>query len=308
MTCQKCGASILPATAERTGGLCMPCKLGRRRGFEEVLTPPPVTLSIQQYLALLEGLPFPDTEQRRNFVDYVTSAHSWYKHLPRYLPGAPFFFFIDRFAGCDWVALRDGSYGITERQEAGFHYSDIPTLEYRTRFGFLGYSCEEGTAVFPLGRGDLALPRDKMIAIPGEDGQPSGIPQAVLNAGRVELTAMIHPRSAAYGFWAVRSPEVQPTIPWPNESGGQTTLKRIFQRCAEMQKPEYLEERSKREVNALQLMKACRTDKEKLDMVERATLDPILHELIEPERLRQKAEMLNAIDRVCSLIQEAGSC
>jgi hypothetical protein len=285
----------------------MPCKQGGRRDLEEVLARPLGVLSMQEYLALVQDLPLPAAEQRGRFVDYVTSAHSWYKHLPRYLPGAPFYFFIDRFAGCDWVALRDGSYGIAEREEEGLHYSDIPTIEYRTRFGFLSYSCEEGTAVFPLGRGDMALPRDKMLAIPGEDGQPCGMPQPVLEAGRVELTAMIHPLSPAYDFWAPQSPEVQRHIYWPSESGGQTTLKRIFERCAEMQKPEYLKEKEEREANALKLLKACRTGKEKMDVIHRAALDPVLHELMEPERVRQKAEILKAIDRVCMLIHEAGS-
>jgi hypothetical protein len=32
--------------------------------------------------------------------------------------------------------------------------------------------------------------------------------------------------------------------------------------------------------------------------------DPVLHELLEPERLRQTTEMLKAIDRVCMLVQE----
>ena len=29
--CSKCGASILPSTAGRTGGVCMPCAKGKRR-------------------------------------------------------------------------------------------------------------------------------------------------------------------------------------------------------------------------------------------------------------------------------------
>ncbi len=33
--CAKCGAMILPATAEATGGLCMPCKQGFRESLEE---------------------------------------------------------------------------------------------------------------------------------------------------------------------------------------------------------------------------------------------------------------------------------
>ncbi len=33
--CRKCGAMILPVTAERTGGLCMVCKMGRTRRQSE---------------------------------------------------------------------------------------------------------------------------------------------------------------------------------------------------------------------------------------------------------------------------------
>jgi len=33
--CTKCGALILPATAERTGGICMPCKQGIRESIDE---------------------------------------------------------------------------------------------------------------------------------------------------------------------------------------------------------------------------------------------------------------------------------
>lgn len=32
--CRECGAEILPTTAEATGGLCMPCKQGRRKQLE----------------------------------------------------------------------------------------------------------------------------------------------------------------------------------------------------------------------------------------------------------------------------------
>ncbi|MFD2232124.1 DMP19 family protein [Alkalimarinus sediminis] len=32
--CNECGALVLPSTAERTGGLCMPCKNGTRKSME----------------------------------------------------------------------------------------------------------------------------------------------------------------------------------------------------------------------------------------------------------------------------------
>jgi len=34
VACSKCGAEILPTTAEETGGLCMPCKKGKRERME----------------------------------------------------------------------------------------------------------------------------------------------------------------------------------------------------------------------------------------------------------------------------------
>src|SRR5580765_2392503 len=133
------------------------------------MRPPPFTeLSVESYLALVQNLPLPTPEQRRNFVDYVACAHSWYKHLPPFLPGAPFYFYIDRSAGCNCVPQQDGSYVVAERQKQGFHYSDIPTAEYQTRFGFLNYSCPSDTAVF-AGGAAFALPRDKVVAMPGED-------------------------------------------------------------------------------------------------------------------------------------------
>lgn len=33
--CTECGAMVLPSTAERTGGLCMPCKNGTRKNIEQ---------------------------------------------------------------------------------------------------------------------------------------------------------------------------------------------------------------------------------------------------------------------------------
>ena len=241
------------------------------------------------YLALVRELPLPTVEQRRNFVEYVATAHSWYKHLPASLPGAPFYFFVDRAAGCDWLALRDGSNAIAERTGQGFHYSSIPTAEYRTRFGFLSYSCESGTAVFLSGE-PLTLPRDKVVAIPGEDARPCYLPQAILDAGRAELTAVIHPHFSD-SAWCLRADN------WPTESGGQMTLQRMFERVVEMRTPKCKKEKAKRVENWLRHQEASRRY-----AFDGPVVDPVLRELVGPERLRQTTEMLKAIDRVCMLI------
>jgi hypothetical protein len=94
-------------TTERTGGLCESCfELildAAVAATEEAQAEPSASLSLEQYLALLDGAPAPTREERANFVEYVSHAHSWYKHLPLYPPGCPFYFFLDKYAGCDRV-------------------------------------------------------------------------------------------------------------------------------------------------------------------------------------------------------------
>ena len=177
---------------------------------------------------------------------------------------------------------------MVEREKHGFHYSAIPTAKYRTRFGFLSYAF-------------------KVVAIRGEDAQPQGLPKPILDAGKAELTAVIHPLSPACHFWDLRGAEPHRDFDWPSESGGQATLQKIFDRCAEMRQPGFREETKARHAKNLELLKSSRTRSVARDIMRRANLDPILSELLEPERVRQKNEMLRAIDRVCVLIQEAGS-
>ncbi len=83
-------------------------------------------------------------------------------------------------------------------------------------------------------------------------------------------------------------------------------LKRIFQRLAEMRTPECKKEKHERVDNWIRRRRACPTNKEKMDEFVSPFVDPVLRELLEPERLRQRAEMLKAIDRVCMLIQGSG--
>jgi len=282
----------------------MPCAQPNRRDLEKLLAQPSTVLSLHEYFTLIRDLPLPTSEQRRNFVEYVSTAHSWYKHLPHYLPGEPFYFYLDRFSAWSLVALEDGSYEIAEREEQGFHYSDIPTSEYRTRFGFLNYSCAAGTAVFPLNHEAMVIPRDKVVEIVREDGVPCCLPQPILEAGRVEITSVVFPTNWDPRVGRRTEPPRKPH--WPSESGGQVTLDKILKRSAELQSPERIREADEREARAFELSKGL-PPKERIALWKRARLDPILSDLIEPERMRQKAEMVKAIDRVCMLIHEAGS-
>jgi hypothetical protein len=250
----------------------------------------PLTLS--QYAEFIRNIPLPTDQQRENFAGFVASAHSWYKHLPLSLPGVPFYFFIDKHAGCDCVLREDGKIATAKREKCGFHYSAIPTDEYRTRFGHLSFSCRAGMMVVLMNEGPLTVPRDKMIKISGDDGRMHGLPMEIIEAGVVYLNAAIHPLCASNDWWDRRGRESP--LNWPEESGGKAALEKIFARCVMMRQPGF-------ERRPFQL------DEElfKQDFalaVELAGNDLVLRELFTPERKRQHEEIIKAINRVCDLV------
>lgn len=121
----------------------------------------------------------------------------------------------------------DGTAVVVERTKQGFHYSDLPTKEYRSRFGYLAFSCGSGTSVFVL-NWPLVYSRDKMAAVPGDDGKMYCLPKEILEVGETHLTAIIHPGGSCY-------PVCNSLKEWPQESGGRIALEKIAARCREMQ-------------------------------------------------------------------------
>ncbi len=234
------------------------------------------TLTLAEYLNLLSGVPLPSTQQKSEFAEFVSAAHSWYKHLPANVPGQPFYFFLDKYAGCDRRLQPNGTAVLVGRSEQGFHYSDIPTAEYRSRFGYLAFSCSSGTVVF-VTKWPLVYSRDKVAAVPGDDGKMYGLPKEILEMGETQLTAIIHPSSSA------RLVCSQLTN-WPEESGGRTTLEKIAARCREMQD-------------------AANPKSERFTQSGVYIEDQLLDNLVAPERQRQKREIVRSIDRVCELIR-----
>lgn len=235
------------------------------------------TLTLTEYLNLLSAVPLPSTQQKSEFAEFVSTAHSWYKHLPPTLPGERFQFFIDKYAGCDRLLQEDGTAVLVERLERGFHYSDLPTTEYRSRFGHLAFSCSSGTSVF-VAAWPLVYSRDGVAAVPGDDGKMYGIPKEILEVGETHLTAIIHPGGSCY-------PVCNSLEDWPEESGGRIALEKIAARCREMEDPANPES----------------------ELYTRSIgyTDPFLDNLVAPERQRQKREIVRSIDRVCELIRAA---
>ena len=185
--------------------------------------------------------------------------------------------FLDKYAGCDRRLQSNGTAVLGDRREQGFHYSDIPTAEYRSRFGYLAYNCSSGTSVF-VTKWPLVYSRDKFPfpAVPGDDGKMYGLPREVLEVGETQLTAIIHPSSSAL--------VCRQLTEWPEESGGRTTLEKIAARCREMQDP--ANPKSERFTEGGVYIE-----------------DQLLDSLVAPERQRQKREIIRSINRVCELIR-----
>jgi hypothetical protein len=248
-------------------------------------------LTLRQYLDLISDIPLPTQQQKENFVEYVSHAHSWYKHLPLYQPGAPFYFFIDKYAGYDRFVQKDGTAFLEARVTKGFHYSALPTAEYLAYFGHLAYSCGFGKTVVLLSDGPVAVPRDDIPAVPGDDASMYRLPVEIAEAGLTHLTAVIHSASAQdpdLDYIAVRE-KGSGQIDWPEQSGGKHTLDKIFLRCEVM-----------RQMRPKWTHVELKAAPGKIFFV-----DPELYELLTPERLRQSGEMIKAMDRVCAVIGNA---
>jgi hypothetical protein len=249
-------------------------------------------LTLGEYLSLISDIPLPTQQQKEHFAEYVSHAHSWYKHLPMYQPGAPFYFFIDKYAGYDRLVQKDSTAVLAERETQGFHYSALATAEYRAYFGHLAFSCEFRSKVVLLSDGPVAVPRDDLAAVPGDDASMYRLPLEITEAGLTHLTAVIHSASAQdpdLDYIAARE-NSSGKIDWPEESGGQHTLDKIFLRCEVIRQTHpgwtHVE------------LKAPR----KIELV-----DPELYKLLTPERLRQSREMIKAMDRVCAVIENGRS-
>jgi hypothetical protein len=145
---------------------------------------------VKAYLDCMGGLAVPTADQTTAFADHVAGAHSWYKHLPPSPPGALFVFFLDPDAGRQ-VALQGMQrtvHDILGREEC-WHYSMMPTAEYRQRFGCWTYAVADNPhhpAPFP--RPEVAL----------TDGSEV-LPPVVVENWSCRLTAAVHARYRAIG-------------------------------------------------------------------------------------------------------------
>jgi hypothetical protein len=237
--------------------------------------------SLSDYREYVAHLPRASDEQIDNYVRFVCTAHSWYKHLPPLPPGKPFTFFVDPYSGYDRLVQRGGGVIHQERtdQSQRFHYTWMTTKEYRSRFGHLTYESGVGSQFLVQSGGTLREYAELPVFSTAE--RAYRIPPEVGQAGTVELTAIIHPKSAKWWVWAEffgwlgRGYPDASSRKWPSETGGDEALREIL--------------------DFLHNPTGCTTPpefEEKFDL------------LLLPERQRLQGEMTGAINRVLGLLYD----
>ncbi len=227
-------------------------------------------MSLHEYRDLAHWINRPSPKQCQAFSRFVTSAHSWYKHLPRTPPGSCFYVFVDLFAGYDLVELPGGRTHVVPREKQGLHYTAIPTRDYRARYGHLAYSTGEERA--------------SIVAIMDREGRWRSLPADVLAAGTFHLTALVH----LYGWQALLEDAVLPP-----ESGGSDVVQQARERVAQLRQDPGCAEPF--------------PDNHTAPQEERDAFhwnDRVLYELLEPERRRQRDELLAAIGRMFELVYD----
>jgi uncharacterized protein YndB with AHSA1/START domain len=227
-------------------------------------------LELYEYRHVLRDCPAPTDAQIDDFVQYVASAHSWYKHLPVWSPGHPFCFFFHPFSAHDIGAQEDGTPICVRRTDDSeeppeerlplkwSHYSWMPTAKYRERFAFLDYDTSRSRPVL--------CTAERFV----------GLPDEVVEVGTVRLTAVIHPHlpQCPPSFFAHLVERSGPTGSWAQDTGGDATVQEILDLCESIR---------------------AKCDSPHGDKLKR---------LILPERERQYTEMRRAITRVRDLIYD----
>jgi hypothetical protein len=144
------------------------------------------------YAEVVSKLPMPTQAQTRQFAEFVTSAHSWYKHL-EIAPPSPFVFFFDPNAGRTMVHVSDDEVAFVDNTDESeqFHYTWQTTEAYRRRFGFWNYEAPYGrTFQYQSDEGVADTAGSGLLILsPEEEWLP--IPDRLARVGTAQLTALM---------------------------------------------------------------------------------------------------------------------
>ena len=147
------------------------------------------------YTDLVKNLPMPTEAQTRGFAEFVTGAHSWYKHL-RIKPSSPFVFFLDPNAGRAMVRVPEDEVTFVDYTDESekFHYTWQTTETYRQRFGFWNYEAAYGTSFRYRSNEGGVDTAGSGLRILSAVGERRTVPEPLVRAGTALVSALMwHP-------------------------------------------------------------------------------------------------------------------
>jgi hypothetical protein len=153
-------------------------------------------------LQLLRALPPPTPRQSAAFASYLSSAHSWYKHL--FSNGnTHFYLYPDPHSGDVFCYESKGRKVFRPMGDVAgqhFHYSSQSTADYRRRFGFWQYTVNL-EAFFSYEESEhVEDPIDFSLRIVDSDGFELELPKQLQRLGRIGLSALFHPFPLWYSW------------------------------------------------------------------------------------------------------------
>ena len=250
------------------------------------------TLRLSEYRALARTLPVPTPLQVRHFAEFVAGAHSWYKHL-RLLPAStPLQFFLDPAAGMQLTQDAAGSVTVALLDKQGFHYSWLPTADYRERFGYLAFSTSSGTSVSLLSAdGSRLVGADDAPCVYDPAARASyQLPEEALMAGRAFISGIVHKGGSWKHLWQRAIERTERFEDVLDRLDGLEISKRILDRCHLLKK------------NPSMAEPGSPQDGDSLHESWLAAFDFPLHQLVEAERRRQIEGMVAAATRLIRLV------
>lgn len=222
-------------------------------------------ITLGEYRAMFRPEQLPAPGQMADFLDFMTCAHSWYKHLPRYLPGETFTFYLDPGAGWNCVQHASGRIEYHPMPEREHYNHRCTTEEWHRRFGAQTWARNalEGPLLHP----------------------PAGrcrLPQEVLSVARVQVTALFNDQLHMLPLLLTREPR-QGRWLWEGRPGAHAEALDVCGRILDLRhsNDEDGPTRRRRQVEA----------------------EARLEELVAPERERQRAAMRRAMEQVVSLVR-----
>jgi hypothetical protein len=146
------------------------------------------------YVEVVRRLPRPTLAQTERFARFVSSAHSWYKHLT-IRPKVPFVFYLNPGAGMSRVRTRTGEAALVEVTDESrrFHYTWQKTVDYRRRFGHWSYHNAYGTSFQFAGEGGVVSTAGPGLRVLTESGDWAAVPPELAEAGTALVNAFVHP-------------------------------------------------------------------------------------------------------------------